>query len=143
MGTSRLQGVFQAREVIGQIKRGKVKKKTIRKYSAKDIEKIRHLYCDEELSGSEISRKLGLPKSSVYHIIERLGVPRSAESAMRLYHKKKVATKDYDPTFRCKICGKRRPLSELRATGRFFPLVYCCCECDERSSCIGRILAYE
>ncbi len=43
-------------------------------------------------------------------------------------------------TFKCGICGQIRPISQLREVRRFFPLIIACSECDDKMSCIGKIL---
>ncbi len=35
-------------------------------------------------------------------------------------------------TFKCKYCGKTRPLEEMRTVTRFFPPVVVCRECDQK-----------
>lgn len=41
-------------------------------------------------------------------------------------------------TFKCKICGKTKPLSQLRELRRFFPLIVACSDCDDRMDCSGK-----
>lgn len=41
-------------------------------------------------------------------------------------------------TFKCKICGKIKPLNQLREMRRFFPLIVACADCDDKMSYIGK-----
>ncbi len=41
-------------------------------------------------------------------------------------------------TFKCRICGQVRPLSQLRELRRFFPIVMACSDCDEKMCGSGR-----
>jgi len=34
-------------------------------------------------------------------------------------------------TFRCKSCGKLKPLNEMRVVTRFFPLLVVCKDCEK------------
>jgi len=35
-------------------------------------------------------------------------------------------------TFRCKFCGKTKPLDEMRTLARFFPPVVACQDCEKK-----------
>jgi hypothetical protein len=41
-------------------------------------------------------------------------------------------------TFKCKICGKTKPLSQLRELRRFFPPIVACSDCDDKIICSGK-----
>jgi len=41
-------------------------------------------------------------------------------------------------TFKCKICGQVKPLSQLRELRRFFPVLIACSDCDEKMCGSGR-----
>jgi len=41
-------------------------------------------------------------------------------------------------TFKCKLCGKIKPLSQLRELRRFFPVIIACTDCDEKMACSGK-----
>jgi len=41
-------------------------------------------------------------------------------------------------TFKCKICGQIKPLSQLREVRRFFPIIVACADCDGKMSYIGK-----
>ena len=45
-------------------------------------------------------------------------------------------------TFRCKICGKTKPLGQLRELKRFFPVIIACSDCDDKMCCGGRRLKW-
>jgi hypothetical protein len=53
---------------------------------------------------------------------------------------KEQPEKTKEVTFRCKICGQGKPLSQLREIKRFFPMLVACSECDEKMSGSGRKL---
>lgn len=61
---------------------------------------------------------------------------------MELAEKRALEVKEVkaEITFRCKICGKTRPLSQLRELKRFFPVVVACSECEEKMCGSGRII---
>jgi hypothetical protein len=35
-------------------------------------------------------------------------------------------------TFKCKFCGKHKPLAEMRSLTRFFPPLVACRECEKK-----------
>jgi len=41
-------------------------------------------------------------------------------------------------TFKCKICGRINPLSQLREIRRFFPVIVACADCDDKMACSGK-----
>ncbi|MGQ9546043.1 MAG: hypothetical protein ACUVTR_02620 [Dehalococcoidia bacterium] len=41
-------------------------------------------------------------------------------------------------TFKCKICGDIKPVSQLRELRRFFPPLVACADCDDKMSASGR-----
>lgn len=41
-------------------------------------------------------------------------------------------------TFKCKICGQVKPLSQLREVRRFFPILIACSDCDDKMCGSGR-----
>lgn len=61
---------------------------------------------------------------------------------MELAEKRSLEVKEVksEITFRCKICGKTKPLSQLRELKRFFPVVVACSECEEKMCGSGRII---
>jgi len=44
----------------------------------------------------------------------------------------RVSTKPKEFTFRCKFCGKDRPLDDMRTLTRFFPPLVACRECERK-----------
>lgn len=53
-------------------------------------------------------------------------------------HEMRERTKSDELTFRCRICGQVKPLSQLRELRRFFPIVMACSDCDDRMCGSGR-----
>jgi len=57
----------------------------------------------------------------------------------KLSEKQQSDKKDTEElTFKCKLCGKVKPLSQLREVRRFFPVITACSECDDKMYCGGR-----
>jgi len=57
----------------------------------------------------------------------------------KLSEKQQSNKKDTEElTFKCKLCGKVKPLSQLREVRRFFPVIAACSECDDKMYCGGR-----
>jgi len=44
---------------------------------------------------------------------------------------KQSKTRQRRLTFKCKLCGKTRPLSEFKVLTRFFPAVAACRDCEK------------
>jgi len=50
----------------------------------------------------------------------------------------KERTKTNEITFKCKICGMVKPLSQLREVRRFYPILLACSDCEEKMCGSGR-----
>lgn len=88
------------------------------------LESIKHLYLSEKLSTYEIARITGMPVSTVQQKLKRVIVMRTTSEA-------KMARLGMggEVFFTCRICHRRKPISELLRDGRYFPTVYCCNKC--------------
>lgn len=114
------------------------------RYSEK-LPEIKRLYQSEGLSALEVGGRVGLPGSTVRWLLrEKLGVGRGHGAAARLWHKWKrfivviIALRIAGPAwlvfkvrlpFTCRACGEGRPISDLGADRRYFPILYCCKKC--------------
>jgi hypothetical protein len=41
-------------------------------------------------------------------------------------------------TFKCKICGKTKPISQMRELRKFLPVIVACSDCADKMSCSGK-----
>lgn len=46
--------------------------------------------------------------------------------------KRREAPAEKEATFRCKFCGKLKPIAEMRVLTRFYPVLVACAECDRK-----------
>lgn len=46
--------------------------------------------------------------------------------------------KSEELTFKCRMCGQVKPLSQLRELRRFLPIVMACSDCDDKMCGSGR-----
>jgi len=79
-----------------------------------------HLYIDEELSSYEIAKITGISPSTVRRKLKKLGISRNHSEATKIQQQ---------PRFTCRLCGKRKPISELVIDRRYSPPIPCCKKC--------------
>lgn len=79
-----------------------------------------HLYLDEGLSSYEIARITGIAPCTVGRKLKKLGILRNHSEAAKIQQQ---------PRFTCRLCGKRKPISELVIDRRYSPPIPCCKKC--------------
>ena len=84
-----------------------------------DLVVVKKLYCNEHLSSYKVSKITGIPVATIKYNLKKLGFLRSHRDAL-LFDRVK---------FKCPMCCRRKPISQLTEIVRFCPSVYVCKSC--------------
>lgn len=86
-----------------------------RTYITIDPEEVRRLYWEEELSGLTVSKRLGVPRWSIYSTMQRNNIPRrSIAEALALVNGRTLTLDEVNKTHKfCPGCGEVKPINDF------------------------------